>query len=449
MGPRERAGPPSVEGPGGGPRVGGAWLDAPGTQAVMAALSGAGHRALAVGGCVRNALLGAPVADVDLATDARPERVSALARAAGLKAVPTGIEHGTVTVVAGGVPHEVTTFRRDVETDGRHAVVAFSDDVAEDAARRDFTMNALYAEADGRVVDPLGGLPDLRARRLRFVGEPEARIREDHLRILRFFRFHAWYGRGAPDADGLDACARLAEGVDRLSGERVGAEMKRLLAAPDPAASLLAMEEAGVLGRVAPGADPAAVVPLVAAEAGRAPAWERRLLAMGAGDVPDRWRLSRAEARGLALRREALERGTSPQEVAWRHGVEAGLDVALARAALRAPGPSGRTPLERGRGEAPERAPGPREAGASGADVGHGSDIPEAQEASRAGGVPPPLDVALARAAEARFPLRAADLMPALSGPALGAALREAEAAWIASGFALDRDALRRLALGA
>ena len=215
-------------------RVGGAWLDAPETQGVMAVLAGGGHRALAVGGCVRNALIGVPVADVDLATDALPERVAALAEAAGMKAVPTGIAHGTITVVSRGVPHEVTTFRRDVETDGRHAVVAYTGEVAEDAARRDFTMNALYAEADGRLVDPLGGLPDLIARHLRFVGDAEARIREDHLRILRFFRFHAWYGRGPLDTEGLAACARLAEGVERLSGERVGSEMKRLLAAPDP-----------------------------------------------------------------------------------------------------------------------------------------------------------------------------------------------------------------------
>ena len=382
----------------GAPRVSGAWLDAPETQAVMGALAEGGHRALAVGGCVRNALLGAPVADVDLATDARPERVVALAQAAGMKAVPTGIAHGTITVVSGGVPHEVTTFRRDVETDGRHAVVAYTDEVAEDAARRDFTMNALYAEADGSLVDPLGGLPDLVARRLRFVGDAQARIREDHLRILRFFRFHAWHGRGPLDAEGLAACARLAEGVDRLSGERVGSEMKRLLGAPDPGPSVEAMAGAGVLGRVAPGADAGALAPLAAAEAGRAPAWERRLLAMGGEDVAARWRLSRAEARALALRREALAAGTPAEEVAWRHGAEAGLDVALVRAARR------------------------------------GAAVPEG------------LDDALAQAAAAVFPLQAADLMPALSGPTLGAALKRAEAAWIASRFALDRDELRRLA---
>ena len=382
------------------PRVAGAWLEAEGTQALMAVLAEGGHRALAVGGCVRDALLGMPVADIDLATDARPERVASLAEAAGFQAVPTGIDHGTVTVVAGGVPHEVTTFRRDVETDGRHAVVAFSDDVAQDAARRDFTMNALYAEADGRLVDPLGGLPDLTARRLRFVGEPEARIREDYLRILRFFRFHARYGQGDPDADGLAACARLADGVDRLSAERVGAEMKRLLAAPDPTASLEAMAGAGVLGRVLPGADPGPLRRLVAAETGRPPTWPRRVVAMApeADDLPDLWRLSRAEARGLAALAAALSGEETIAETAHQHGPGVALDLALVRAAR------GRT-------------------------------------------LPADLDAVLSRAAAARFPLRAADLMPELAGPALGAALRRAEAAWIASDFALDRAALRRIAL--
>nr|HRO15706.1 CCA tRNA nucleotidyltransferase [Paracoccus sp. (in: a-proteobacteria)] len=161
----------------------------PALQAVLAAL--APHRALIVGGAVRNALLGVPVDDIDIATDARPERVVELAKAAGLRPVLTGIEHGTITVVADGHGFEVTTFRRDVETDGRRAVVAFADSVEEDAHRRDFTINALYAEADGRVIDPVGGLSDLAERRLRFVGDPDERIAEDYLRILRFFRFFA------------------------------------------------------------------------------------------------------------------------------------------------------------------------------------------------------------------------------------------------------------------
>nr|MDA3889890.1 CCA tRNA nucleotidyltransferase [Allgaiera sp.] len=216
-------------------KITGAWLTRPETRAVCAALTGAGHRALFVGGCVRNALLGVAVADIDIATDAAPETVTILAENAGLKAVPTGIDHGTITVVSGGIAHEVTTFRRDVETFGRHATVAFTADPAEDAARRDFTMNALYATPEGEVLDPLGGLPDLQARRLRFVGDPASRIREDYLRILRFFRFHAWYGdqQEGLDPEGIAACAENLDGLAGLSRERIGTEMRKLLSAPD------------------------------------------------------------------------------------------------------------------------------------------------------------------------------------------------------------------------
>ena len=251
---------------GGGPTLAGApWLEDPVTRAVCRALTGPGHQALFVGGCVRNALLGRPVADIDIATDATPEEVTALAGAAGLHPVPTGIEHGTVTVVAEGRPFEVTTFRRDVETFGRRAVVAYTRDIAEDAARRDFTMNALYAGPDGTVVDPLGGLPDLLARRVRFVGDPAARIAEDYLRILRFFRIHAWYGDPASglDADGLAACAAAQGGLARLSRERVGAETAKLLAAADPAPAVAAMAAAGILARVLPGADATPLAALV------------------------------------------------------------------------------------------------------------------------------------------------------------------------------------------
>jgi poly(A) polymerase len=230
------------------------WLSAPATQAVCRALTAAGHQALLVGGCVRNALIGRPVADIDIATDAVPEAVMALARAAGLHAVPTGIEHGTVTVVAEHRPFEVTTFRRDVETFGRRAVVAYTREIAEDAARRDFTMNALYARPDGTVVDPLGGLPDLQARRVRFVGDARSRIAEDFLRILRFFRIHAWYGDpdGGLDPEGLAACAAHQDGLARLSRERVGAEIAKLLAAADPAPAVAAMAATGILARVLP-----------------------------------------------------------------------------------------------------------------------------------------------------------------------------------------------------
>lgn len=229
------------------------WLTADQTRAVMAALEAEGGPDCArfVGGCVRNALLGQPVDDIDIATQLTPEQTLAALKAAGLKAVPTGIEHGTVTAVSGGRPYEITTLRRDVATDGRRAVVAFTTDWAEDAARRDFGLNALYADAAGALFDPTGrGLADLAARRIVFVGDAETRIREDYLRILRFFRFHAWYGRGDPDAEGLRACRDNVDGLARLSAERVSKELLKLLAAPDPRPAVRAMDEAGVLSAV-------------------------------------------------------------------------------------------------------------------------------------------------------------------------------------------------------
>jgi len=212
-----------------------AWLEREETQAVFDALQAHGIETRAVGGAVRNTLLGLTVTEVDLATTAVPEEVMALAAKAGLKAVPTGIDHGTVTLVASGVPFEVTTLRRDVETFGRHARIAYTKDWEEDARRRDFTLNALYADRDGRVFDPLGGYADLRAGQVRFIGDAEERIKEDYLRILRFFRFHAYYGKGPLDPAGLAAAVRLRGGLDQLSAERVAAELRRILIAPQAA----------------------------------------------------------------------------------------------------------------------------------------------------------------------------------------------------------------------
>jgi poly(A) polymerase len=318
--------------------------------------------------------------------------VTALAEAAGLRAVPTGIDHGTVTVVSGGRGFEVTTFRRDVATDGRRAVVAFSDRIEDDAARRDFTMNALYAGADGQVLDPLGGLPDLLARRVRFVGDPAARIAEDYLRILRFFRFHAGYGDPAQglDAEGLAACAAGGDGLARLSPERVTGEVRKLLSAADPAPAVAGMAAAGILGRVLPGALPQALAVLVHLEDGLPPGWLRRLLALGPADA-SALRLSRAEATGLDRRREALALGDRPAVAAYRHGADVATDATLAQAAL--------------------------------------------------SGQPLPQDWrdAIARGTAATLPVTAADLMPAVTGPALGRALRRIEDRWIASDFTLTR----------
>ncbi len=234
------------------------WMTAPDTAAVFDALEAAGGAdcARVVGGAIRNALIGQPISDIDVATTLAPEQVIKALRDAGLKAVPTGVAHGTVTAVSGGKPFEITTLRRDVETDGRRAIVAFTDDWLEDAARRDFTLNALYARRDGTIVDPTGhGVADARAGRIVFVGEARQRILEDALRILRFFRFLAWYGKGAPDAAAVAACEALKDRISTLSAERVSRELLKLLAAEDPRSAVALMAETGVLAMVLPSAD--------------------------------------------------------------------------------------------------------------------------------------------------------------------------------------------------
>ena len=231
------------------------WMTATETAAVLDALEAAGGTDCArfVGGCVRNTLIGKPVSDIDIATRLTPDQVTQALKAAGLKAVPTGVEHGTVTAVAGGKPFEITTLRRDVATDGRRAVVAFTDDWGEDARRRDFTLNSLYAHRDGTVFDPTGhGCADARAGRIVFVGEAEERVREDYLRILRFFRFFAWYGAGPADDAALAACESLKGEIRTLSAERVSKELLKLLAADDPREAVGLMARTGVLGEVLP-----------------------------------------------------------------------------------------------------------------------------------------------------------------------------------------------------
>lgn len=230
-----------------------AWMRAPETVAVMAALTKNGGDARFAGGAVRNALIGRAIGDIDIATPLLPVEVTKRLQAAGLGAVPTGIEHGTVTAIANGKPFEITTLRRDVATDGRRATVAFTTDWAEDAQRRDFTMNALYASAAGEVFDFTGGLADLKAGRVRFVGDAVARIREDYLRILRLFRFHARYGKGELDAAALQAAAAERAGLAKLSGERIAKEMLRLFEAENPLPSLRIMAASAILTEIMPG----------------------------------------------------------------------------------------------------------------------------------------------------------------------------------------------------
>jgi tRNA nucleotidyltransferase/poly(A) polymerase len=283
-------------------------LGAPGLAAVLGALP----RARLVGGCVRDMLAGCPVADIDLATPDPPEAVMAALGAAGLKAIPTGLAHGTVTAVSAGRPFEITTLRRDEETFGRHARVSWTDDFREDAARRDFTINAMSMDRDGGLHDYFGGAADLAARRVRFVGQAELRVSEDYLRILRFFRFYARYGRAPADAEAMAAVAAGKAGLAGLSVERVWSELKRILGAPEPGEAVLLMQGAGVLQAVVPEAgDAAALLRLLAAGAPIDPLL--RLAAMLTGDetvLAERLKFSVAERERLV----ALRRGPVPED---------------------------------------------------------------------------------------------------------------------------------------
>ena len=286
------------------------FLADPALRAVLAALP----RARMVGGCVRDALLGRAVHDIDLATPDPPAAVIVALREAGLKAVPTGLAHGTVTAVADHRGFEVTTLRRDIATDGRHAVVSFTDDWHEDAARRDFTINAMSMTAAAELFDPFGGRADLAAGRVRFVGDPAQRIAEDYLRVLRFFRFHARYASGAPDAPAIAAIRAAVPGLARLSAERVWSELKRILAGPDPAATTALMRDCGVLAAVLPeAADGALLAQILAAGAPDDPVL--RLAALIADDgaqAAARLKLSGAEATRLI----ALRAATAPPDMA-------------------------------------------------------------------------------------------------------------------------------------
>ncbi|MEO1563465.1 MAG: CCA tRNA nucleotidyltransferase [Pseudomonadota bacterium] len=344
-----------------------------------------------VGGCVRNQLLGVEVSDLDLSTDLHPKDVLIAAERAGIRAIPTGIDHGTVTLVVGRVTFEVTTFRRDVETDGRRAVVAFADRLEDDAQRRDFTMNALYLDGSGKLFDPTNGIEDLKAGRVRFIGNASERIKEDALRILRFFRFHAWYGRGEMDAHGVSASQKDVDLIDTLSRERVGAEMLRLLGAPDPTDVVTEMDRIGALGRVVPGAS------LRAFRDGAI--WSDDplyRLALLQGDGEDAaLRLSKAQAQALRRIKSAASSRDSVASLGYRLGVDEGMSAALLRSAFAARMPS----------------------------------VTLQEEVTFGAGQ--------------TFTLVANDLMDAVSGPALGQALRDAEALWIESGFEFTADELR------
>ena len=400
------------------------WFDNPGLRQVLDILNRDGGEARVVGGAVRNSLMGLPVSDMDIATSLLPQDVQARAEAASVKCVPTGIKHGTVTLVVGGQPFEVTTLRRDVETDGRHAQVEFTTDWRADARRRDLTINALYADRSGTVHDYTGGLEDIEKANIRFIGDAAERIEEDHLRILRFFRFFAHYGRGRPDASGIKASAYAKDKIRTLSAERVWSEMKKLLSADDPFRALLWMRTSGVLGVVLPetekwGID--AIPALVAAEskfgwvvdpmlrlAAIVPPDAERLAAMG-----ERLRLSTAERDYLSAFADYPTisdqiSGAQFDAMLYANGVEgaqANLRIALGNASAKA------------------------EANAD--------ELPRVAR----------LVALLDRATEWRkpvMPIKGADLIKAgfEAGPEIGEKLALLEDLWVASNFRLAKDEL-------
>ena len=371
------------------------WQDDPAFKRVVTAISAAGGEVRVVGGAVRDCLLQRPVGDIDMATSLLPEAVIASARAAGLKSVPTGVDHGTITVIAQGTPFEITTLRADVETDGRRAVVSFTTDWARDAMRRDFTINALYLDPNGELHDPLGqGLDDLKAQVIRFIGSAAERIREDYLRILRFYRFHAMLGWPIRDRSGAAACATHLDGLQRLSVERIWQEMAKLLAAPDPSPMLAEMTDVGILAAIASELD-----------AGRALPTARDAILRLAALLPDqaaasaisgRWKISKADVRRLVL--------------AVQHPADALINPAATRIALYCDGRQAmldRSMLATARGE-----PVDSEVQALIADW--------------------PIPV---------FPLKGRDLMTAniRPGPEMGELLHRLEARWIADDFRADR----------
>ncbi|ODS01441.1 hypothetical protein AUC69_06775 [Methyloceanibacter superfactus] len=392
---------------------GAGWLNRPETRAVFGALSGDGAETRAVGGAVRDALLGLEVTDVDFATT-RCRRKLWRGRAAPVsRRSPPALRHGTVTVVADGTAFEVTTLRRDVETFGRHATVAFTQDWAEDAQRRDFTLNALYAEADGTLYDPLHGYEDLAAGRVRFIGDARARIEEDYLRILRFFRFNAYYGRGPLDEGGLAACVRARAGLAQLSAERIWAELKRILIAPRAEAGIAALFDYGLLSDVLGGAPRlgrlARMIAIEAAQ-GREASAPLRLAALCvfvAEDAPRlaaRFKLSNADQALLALGASETFDRALPEEGATKRLLYRLGAVAYAAKLVLAWSASG--------------------AAADDADWARALTLPERWQAPS-------------------FPLRGSDIMAlGIEGPAIGETLRGLETDWIDGGFAEEREAL-------
>jgi poly(A) polymerase len=399
------------------------FLQSPGLKKIFSLIESAGGEVRINGGAVRNAILGESVNDIDLSTTLLPEHASDCLMRGNIKIVPTGIEHGTITAIFEGKAFEITTLREDIVTDGRHAIVRFGTDWHADAMRRDFTINALYCDLAGRIYDPLNAYADLMARNVRFIGDPDQRIQEDRLRILRFFRFFAWYGKQRPDAESLKACVRHKDGLEHLSAERVWHELKRLLSAPDPVRALLWMRTSHILSLIVPesakwGIDLVPPIVKQASNRGEKPDPVLRLMAMippepeKAQTLARRLKLSNEESRRLENRastpvpdlqisRQALA------ELLYRHGQQTMLDH------LR---------LENARLE-------------------HAAQSSPGQSWDQSFNTL--LDFAISWQ-RPRFPVTGGDLIAAgySPGPQMGRLLRQLETQWVNSGFKLDRSEL-------
>ena len=373
------------------------WINAPDIRHLMDIISQNGKNVFFVGGCVRNTLLGIPITDIDISTDASPDIVLAQAKSAGLKALPTGIDHGTVTIIMNGMPYEITTFRKDVSTDGRRAIVEFSTNMLDDAQRRDFTMNAIYADAYGNVIDPLNGLPDLKARRVRFILNATQRIAEDYLRILRFFRFHAYYGdtNAGMDQEALAACANGSEGLETLSKERIGSEMRKILLAQNPSQVIATMHQINILPRILPGSDPRFLSILVHLEQDISPDWIRRLAVLGGEGQQELLRMSKKDAAILSKILSVIENGGSLTKTAYYEGAQITRNAHLVLSALT-----------------------------------EQHTAPNIEEL-----------ILIGVTARGKFPIRAMDL-PDLKGQEIGIRLKQLETQWIDSGFKMTKQEL-------
>ena len=373
------------------------WLNKPSTRLVMERLVSRGYQAYFVGGCVRNTLLNIEVTDIDIATSAHPKKVLEIMENAGLKALPTGIEHGTVTVVANKKNYEVTTLREDIETDGRRAKVKFSKSILEDAKRRDFSINAIYSEQDGTILDPLDGIADIFEKRIKFIGDPYERIKEDYLRILRFFRFLALFGKEDETHEiEIAALNDLRDGLDTVSAERKSDEILKLFAAPSLKYSIFLMEKANISSKIFDVYDYESLKNLKKSEDRLevAPCGIRRLAAYTDDNLKSHLRFSNKLAKAHEVLREEAASQKDAAELSYRYNEKLALDSILVRSSLHGTEPSG-----------------------------------DVFSRIKLGSV-------------SKFPVKSADLTEYFSGPKLGEILAYLEQKWIESDFTLSKERL-------